>query len=107
MHFSIQTLLKNDIVRLEPLIEEDYEELSAVGCNPEVWINHTNNSRGTEDGFKVFFDGAIKSQGVYLIRDCKTNQTIGCIRFYDDEQENNSMFVGYNFFAQSNWDKGD
>lgn len=106
MHFSIQTLLKNDVVRLEPLIEENYEELSAVGCNPEVWINHPNKSRGTEAGFKVFFDGAIKSQGAYLIRDCKTNQTIGCTRFYDYEQKKNSIFIGYTFFDPSYWGKG-
>lgn len=105
MQFSIQPLLENEKVRLHPLKSDDYQELFEVGCNPKVWINHPNKSRGTQAGFKVFSDGAIQSKGAFIIRDRKNNQAIGCTRFYDYDKKQNSIFIGYTFFGPDYWGK--
>lgn len=106
MYFSIQPILENEKVRLIPLKEINYDELSKIGCNPKVWINHPNKSRGTQSGFKIFFVGAIKSKGAFLIKDKQNNKTIGCTRFYDYNEIENSIFIGYTFFDPNYWGKG-
>lgn len=106
MFFSIQPQLENEMAQLIPLKEVDFESLYEVASNPEVWANHPNKNRCERDVFKIFFRGAIESQGAFVIIDKANNKVIGSTRFYDYNQKENSIFIGYTFYAVEYWGKG-
>jgi RimJ/RimL family protein N-acetyltransferase len=97
--------LKNELVALIPLKEVDFKDLYAVASDPLIWEQHPNPNRYKNEIFLNYFNGAIESQGAFLIKDVKTNQTIGCTRFYGLDLANKSMHIGYTFFARSCWGK--
>lgn len=106
MQFSIQPVLENDVVKLIPMKENDFERIYAVSSDPAVWANHPNKNRCEREVFKNFFRGAIESGGAYLILDKMTDKIIGSTRFYDYDENQNSMLIGYTFYAVDYWGKG-
>ncbi len=100
------TTLFNDWVTLLPLTENDFETLYNVACDPLIWEQHPNKDRYKREMFAVFFEGAIQSKGAFKILDTKTGNTIGCSRFYDYNEADCSIVIGYTFFARSHWGKG-
>lgn len=100
------TILENDKVLLLPLLESDFDDLFAVASDPKIWEQHPNNDRWKKEVFKVFFQGALESNGAYKIVDKKTGNVIGSTRFYDFNEEENSILIGYTFFATNYWGKG-
>ncbi|MDD3771186.1 MAG: GNAT family N-acetyltransferase [Weeksellaceae bacterium] len=106
MEFSIQPHLENEIVRLIPMKEIDFERIYAVSSDPAVWANHPNKNRCEREVFKNFFRGAMESGGAFLVQDKKTEKIIGSTRFYDYDEKNKSIFIGYTFYAVEFWGKG-
>ena len=106
MSFNTQPTLENDKVILYPLQEKDFEDLYAVASDPKIWEQHPNKDRWKKDVFHTFFDGAMQSKGSFKIVDKSTGNVIGSTRFYDYNKEENSIFVGYTFYATSYWGKG-
>jgi RimJ/RimL family protein N-acetyltransferase len=106
MNFSIQPLLANEKVALYPLQETDFEALYQVASDPKVWEQHPNKDRWKKDVFRTFFDGALQSKGAFRIVDKTTGNIIGSTRFYDYNEQDNSIFIGYTFYATSYWGKG-
>ena len=98
--------LVNDIVELVPLKQSDFEELYAVASDPLIWEQHPNPDRYKKEVFEVYFKGAIASGGAFLIKDPSTNDILGCTRFYDFNETEKSVLIGYTFFARSCWGKG-
>lgn len=115
MSFNLQPIdLKNEMILLIPLQENDFEELYVVASDPLVWEQHPNKLRYQRDVFQNYFEGAMLSKGAFLIRDTKTNEVIGSSRFYDyNEKENStetstetSVLIGYTFIGRKFWGKG-
>ena len=106
MKFNIQPTLENDAVILYPLQENDFDVLYAVASDPKIWEQHPNKDRWKKDVFYTFFDGAMKSKGAFKIVDKTTGNVIGGTRFYDYNENENSIFIGYTFYATSCWGKG-
>lgn len=106
MNFSIQPSLGNDKAILEPLREEDFADLYALAADPKVWEQHPNNDRWKEEVFRLFFEGAMKSKGAFRVIDGPSGKTAGCTRFYDYQQSDNSIFIGYTFYATRYWGTG-
>ena len=98
--------LVNDIVELVPLKQSDFEELYAVASDPLIWEQHPNPDRYKKEVFEVYFKGAISSGGAFLIMDASTNEIFGCTRFYDFNETEKSVLIGYTFFARSCWGRG-
>lgn len=98
--------LVNDIVELVPLKQSDFEELYAVASDPLIWEQHPNPDRYKKEVFEVYFKGAIASGGAFLIKDPSTNDILGCTRFYDFNETEKSVLIGYTFFARSCWGRG-
>ena len=98
--------LVNDIVELVPLKQSDFEELYAVASDPLIWEQHPNPDRYKKEVFEVYFKGAIASGGAFLIKDPSTNDILGCTRFYDFNEIEKSVLIGYTFFARSCWGRG-
>lgn len=103
---NIQPQLENDLVILEPLNQNDFENLYAAAADPKVWEQHPNKNRYKRDVFQTFFDGAIESKGAFKIICKETNQVIGSSRFYDYDENDASIIVGYTFYSTDSWGKG-
>ncbi|WP_142682881.1 GNAT family N-acetyltransferase [Chitinophaga polysaccharea] len=106
MKFSIQSILENEQVILYPLQEEDFETLYAVASDPRIWEQHPNRDRWKKDVFRTFFDGAIQSKGAFKIVDKQTGEIVGSTRMYDYNETENSILIGYTFYATQYWGKG-
>lgn len=106
MNFSIQPQLANERVTLLPLKESDFEELYAVASDPKIWEQHPSKDRWKKDVFQNFFDGAIKSKGAFKIIDQATGKIMGSTRFYDYDENENVIFIGYTFYDTAYWGTG-
>jgi len=105
MNFSIQPILENENLKLIPLWEDDFERLYKTASDPEIWKQHPNKDRYQREIFRNFFKGAIESNGAYLILDKASGEIAGSTRFYDYNEEENSIFIGYTFYAVKFWGK--
>ena len=106
MAFPLQPTLHNDKVALHPLLEDDFEALFAVASDSRIWEQHPNKDRWKREVFLNYFDGAMKSQGAFKIVDVVTGQVIGSTRFYDFNEQESSILIGYTFYAVDCWGKG-
>lgn len=106
MNFSIQTVLENENIKLIPLWEDDFDRLYEVASDLKIWEQHPNKDRYQKEVFGTFFKGAMESKGAFLILDKISNEIAGSTRFYDYNEEDNSIFVGYTFYATKFWGKG-
>ncbi|EDM36951.1 acetyltransferase [Pedobacter sp. BAL39] len=106
MTIDLQPTLENEDIILCPLAEKDFSVLYAAAADPEIWQQHPNKDRWKEEVFRNFFEGALESGGAFRIIDRSTGLTIGSTRFYDYRPENNSIFIGYTFYATAYWGKG-
>ena len=103
---NIQPTLSNEKVFLYPLQESDFESLYAVASDPQIWEQHPNKDRWKKEVFQTFFEGAMQSKGAFKIVAQETGKVIGCTRFYDYDPQENSILVGYTFYATDQWGKG-
>ena len=105
MHFSIQPILENENFKLIPLKENDFERLFEVASDPKVWEQHPNKDRYKREVFENFFKGALESKGAFLIIDKQSSEVLGSTRFYDFNEEKNSILIGYTFYGTKFWGK--
>ncbi|WP_162126945.1 GNAT family N-acetyltransferase [Flavobacterium phycosphaerae] len=107
MNFDRQpTHLHNEQIRLVPLQENDFEVLYAVASDPLVWEQHPNKLRYQRDVFQNYFEGALMSEGAFLIRDTNTHEVVGSSRFYDYDEKEHSVLIGYTFIGRKFWGTG-
>ena len=100
---NIQATLENENVKLVPLNPNDFEELFSVASDPKIWEQHPNKDRYQREVFEKFFQGAIESKGGFKIMDKSSNEVAGSTRFYDYNPKENSIFIGYTFYATKFW----
>ncbi|MEW5675053.1 GNAT family N-acetyltransferase [Flavobacterium enshiense] len=100
---KLQLIIENDILKLLPLEENDFETLFKVASDPLIWEQHPNKDRYKSAVFQTFFEGAIVSKGAFLILDKRNNTAIGSTRFYNYDEDNKSIFIGYTFYSRSYW----
>lgn len=107
MPFNLQpTFLQDDLIKLSPLRETDFERLFEVASDPEIWQQHPNPNRYRIEDFTTYFEGAMHSKGAFIVLDSITNETIGCSRYYGYDQEMNSVLIGYTFIGRKFWGAG-
>ncbi|WP_433833394.1 GNAT family N-acetyltransferase [Flavobacterium anhuiense] len=106
MNFNLQPTLENDLCILSPLEEKDFEDLYKVASDPKIWEQHPNKDRWKKEVFEKFFEGAMQSKGAFKIIDKETGEVVGSTRFYDFNQEEDYILIGYTFYAVSCWGNG-
>ncbi|WP_300596623.1 GNAT family N-acetyltransferase [Niabella sp.] len=104
--FSIQPVLENAYVKLIPLKETDFERLFAVASDPAIWQMHPNKDRYQRKVFETFFEGALQSGGAFLCEAPPNGGLAGSTRFYNYDPQENSIFIGYTFYATKFWGTG-
>ena len=100
---NVQATLENENVKLVPLNPNDFEELFSVASDPKIWEQHPNKDRYQREVFEKFFQGAIESKGAFKIMDKSSNEVAGSTRFYDYNQDDNTILIGYTFYATKFW----
>jgi RimJ/RimL family protein N-acetyltransferase len=95
--------LENDLVRLTPLKETDFERIYRVASDPLIWEQHPERERYKREIFQLFFDASVKSKSAFLVYDRKTNELIGSTRYHDYEPANSRISIGYTFLARKYW----
>ena len=106
MHIDIQPILETESVILYPLQENDFDDLYNAAADPKIWEQHPNKNRWQKEIFKIFFEGALQSKGAFKIVDKITDKAIGSTRFYDFHPDEDSIHIGYTFYAVKYWGKG-
>jgi len=106
MHLDLQPTLENPAVLLKPLKPEDFEALYLTASDPKIWEQHPNKDRWQRDVFLKYFQGAMESNGAFLIIDKATGGIAGSTRFYDYNETEKSILIGYTFYAVKFWGTG-
>lgn len=106
MHFSIQPELILPQAALYPLQESDFDALYTVASDSAIWRQHPNQDRWKKEVFTLFFEGAMQSGGAFKIIEPSTGDVMGSTRFYDYEKQEDSIYIGYTFYATRFWGKG-
>jgi len=106
MNFDLQPTLENDLIKIVPLKEEDFEALFAVASDPLIWEQHPNKDRYKREVFENFFKGAMESKGAFIVYEKDTNRIVGSSRYYELDEEASAVAVGYTFIARAFWGKG-
>lgn len=106
MSIPLQPILENDSVLMEPLTPADFENLYVVASDPAIWLQHPNKDRYKKAVFEQFFQGAIDSQGAFKIIDKPSGKLVGSTRFYDYDPTEDSVCIGYTFYATNVWGTG-
>ena len=107
INFNLQPEnLQNELIKLVPLQENDFEELYQVASDKLIWEQHPNKMRYERAVFENYFEGAMQSKGAFFIRDTNSNEPMGCTRFYDFDENDSSVLIGYTFIGRQFWGKG-
>jgi RimJ/RimL family protein N-acetyltransferase len=106
MNFSVQPVLENEEFQLIPLQQGDFESLYEVASDPKVWEQHPNKDRYKREVFENFFMGAMESKGAFKIMEKATGDVLGSSRYYDFDEGDNHIFIGYTFYGTKSWGKG-
>ncbi|HSK11586.1 MAG TPA: GNAT family N-acetyltransferase [Phnomibacter sp.] len=99
-------ILRNEKIVATPLRAEDFERLFEAASDPLIWEQHPNKQRYQRPDFGNYFQGALESNGAYLVCDARTGEVIGSSRYYDWDAASKSISIGYTFFIRKCWGKG-
>lgn len=97
------TNLQNDLIQLQPLKENHFEQLYEVASDPAIWEQHPQQDRYKREVFQSFFEGALQSGGAFLVLDNLTGDVIGSSRYYDYNKAEKTIAIGYTFLAKKYW----
>ena len=100
MAFDLQPTLENDLIRARPLRAEDFDALYAVASDPLLWEQHPSRNRYQRPVFETYFQGAMESGGALLVLDAQRAQVIGCSRYYELDEAQRTVAIGYTFIAR-------
>jgi RimJ/RimL family protein N-acetyltransferase len=103
MNFDLQPCIHNEAIRLEPLLADDFESLYAVAADPLIWEQHPDKDRHQRAVFQAYFNTGIASGGAFRVIDQLTGELIGSSRYYDLNETQRKVSIGYTFLARSHW----
>lgn len=101
--FELHPTLENEYVKIQPIKQDDFERLYAVASDPLIWEQHPNPDRCKREVFETFFKGAIESGAAFLVFDQQSGKVIGSSRYYELDEIQNSVAIGYTFLARDYW----
>ena len=103
MNFKLQPILENELVKLVPLKQDDFDILYQVASDPLIWEQHPDRFRYKRDVFEKYFEGALQSGGVFLVLEKNSDEVMGSSRYYDLDNDKKSIAIGYTFLARKYW----
>ena len=101
---DLQPVLTGKNVKLRPLRIDDFEPLYQIASDPLIWEQHPSPLRFKRDVFEAqIFSTGITSKSTLVALDKQTLQIIGSSRFYDVDENNLELAIGFTFLARSHW----
>lgn len=100
---DLQPTLEGPRLLLRPVRAEDWDEMFAVGSDPEIWSVHPERHRYEEPIFRIFFDGALESASALTILDKRTGRIVGASRYLEYHPELSEIEIGWTFLARDYW----
>lgn len=108
MNFDTKTdyILEDENVLLRPLTMDDFPHLLPFSVNePELWT-YSLFQAGGEENLYAYMQTAILSReaGIeypFIVWDKRTGQYAGSTRFYDIQQYNNMLQLGYTWYGKA------
>jgi RimJ/RimL family protein N-acetyltransferase len=103
MFLDLRPTLIGDLVLLRPLELFDFDSLYSVAADPLIWEQLPQSDRYKRDVFSSLFEDWMKPPRSLIAIDRKTNEVIGSSRYYELDEKNSSVAIGYTFLARSRW----
>jgi RimJ/RimL family protein N-acetyltransferase len=105
LDFNEEYILENEVVRLSPLHESDYDRLVHFSINePDLWhysLIQANSPENLKNYIhKALEERAARKSYAFIVFDKRTNQYAGSTRFYDIQIENASLQLGYTWYGK-------
>ena len=100
---NLQPTLSNELISIRPIQENDFDALFVIASDKLLWEQHPNKDRYQKDVFQVFFDNAIQSKSAFVVIDNKTNEIIGSSRYYEFNEIESNIIIGYTFISRAYW----
>ena len=101
---DMQPILNGTTLTLRPIQPEDAEALYAAASDPKIWEQHPDPLRYQRETFnKNFLEGALKSASALVVVDKESGAVVGCSRYYEYDQSQREVAIGYTFLARSHW----
>lgn len=98
--------LHTNLIEIVPLQKSHFDDLFKAASDELTWNQHPNPLRYQLHHFQQFFEGAMSSKGAFMIKEKATKRLIGSTRFYDYNENQKSIYIGYTFIAREYWGKG-
>ena len=99
----LQPTLQGPQITLLPLTTGDFENSYKVASDPLLWEQHPKSNRYLLEEFQSFFQKAIESKGALKVIDNQTSKIIGGSRFYELDEQNKTIMIGYTFLERKYW----
>jgi len=103
MAFDLQPTLTGKLLRLRPLLPDDFDDLFAVASDPLIWEQHPMRDRYKEEVFRGFFSEALASGGALIAIDSGNGRVIGSSRFHGYHETASEIEIGWTFLARLYW----
>ncbi|KFF18403.1 GNAT family N-acetyltransferase [Flavobacterium hydatis] len=103
--YKTDYILEDETVLLRPLKADDFKYLLDFSINePEIWEFNIGGANGKENLSK-YIDKAIsqresEKEYPFIIFDKRTNEYVGCTRFYNIVLELNTIEIGYTWYGK-------
>lgn len=103
-NFAEQYVLENDVVKLTPMVHNDYENLLPFALHePELWKYSLFSAAGSE-GLIKYIEKALtarlsRTEYPFIVFDKRTQEYAGTTRFYDIQPANNMLQLGYTWYG--------
>jgi RimJ/RimL family protein N-acetyltransferase len=105
LDFNENYTLENDVVRLSPLQESDFDRLVDFSIHqPDLW-HYSLIQANSPDNLKNYIQKAMEERAArksyaFIVFDKRTNQYAGSTRFYDIQIENASLQLGFTWYGK-------
>lgn len=100
---NLQPTLTNDLVQIVPLSENDFDELFAIASDELLWEQHPEKDRYKKEVFYKLFKKIIDFNSGFKIIDVKNGNVIGKTSYYDFNESEKSVAIGYTFIDRKYW----
>lgn len=92
---------------LLPIAAHDFQALQAVASDPLIWEQHPDHNRWRPEVFKAFFASALANElTCFIIKDVRSEATIGSTRFYGLDGDLKRVRLGFTFLSRAYWGTG-
>ncbi|MDM1503303.1 GNAT family N-acetyltransferase [Myroides marinus] len=98
-------VLMDDKIILKPLEAYNYEDLVDYAISqPDIWKYATVGLEGA-DGMKAYIETALADRAIgksypFIVFDKQTEKYVGSTRFYNIDQKNKTLWLGYTWYAK-------